>query len=93
MSSDGRSNLTLEPTHAAQGESSPANPRPESPGDIDIADAIRLLQIGTPPINSIKFAETASILAHLRPLTPFAGNEDRHRVEARATASCPVEDG
>ena len=61
MSSDERSDLP----NIADGESSPrTNPRPESPGDVDIADAIRLLRIGTPPINSIEFAETASILAH-----------------------------
>ena len=90
MSSNERSDLA----HANNGESSPhISPRPESPGDVDIADAIRLLWIGTPPINSIEFAETTSILAHLRPLTPFARDEDRHHVEARATASRPVEDG
>ena len=90
MSSDGCSDLPTEP----HGEHySPIDPRPESPGDIDIADAIQLLRISTPPINSIEFAKTASILAHPRPLTPFAGDEDRHRVVARATASCPVEDG
>ena len=90
MSSDERSDLP----NAHDGESSPrASPRPESPGDVDIADAIRLLRISTPPINSIEFAETASILAHLRPLTPFARDEDRHRVEARATTSRLVADG
>ena len=90
MSSDERSDLP----HVDDGEPSPrASLRPESPGDVDIADAIRLLWIGTPPINSIEFAETASILAHPRPLTPFVRNEDGHRVEARATASRPVEDG
>ena len=90
MSSDERSDHP----HTNDGESSPhVNPRPESPGDINIADAIRLLRIGTPPINSIEFAKTASILAHPRPLTPFARDEDRHRVEARATTSRPVEDG
>ena len=90
MSSDERSDLP----HVDDGASSThADTRPESPGDVDIADAIRLLRIGTPPINSIEFAETASILAHPRPLTPFARDEDRHRVEARATASRPAEDG
>ena len=90
MSSDERSDHP----HDNDGGSSPrTSVRPESPGDIDIADAIRLLRIGTPPINSIEFAETASILANLRSLTPFARNEDRHRVEARATTSHPVEDG
>ena len=90
MSSDERSDHP----HTNDGESSPhVNPRPESPGDVNIADAIRLLRIGTPPINSIEFAKTASILAHPRPLTPFARDEDRHRVEARATTSRPVEDG
>ena len=65
MSSDGRSDLHYEPPPSAHGESSsPSHPRPDSPGDVDIADAIRLLQIGTPPINSIKFAKTTSILAH-----------------------------
>ena len=61
MSSDERSDLP----HVDARESSPhSSPRPESPGDVDIADAIRLLRIGTPPINSIEFAETVSILAH-----------------------------
>ena len=65
MSSDERSNLPYKHHPAAQGESSPpSGPQPESPGDIDIADAIRLLQISTLPINSIEFAETTSILAH-----------------------------
>ena len=90
MSSDGRSDLPTEP-HGEQ--YSPVDPRPESPGDIDIANTIRLLRIGTPPINSIEFAKTTSILAHLQPLTPFTGDEDRHRVAARATASHLVEDG
>ena len=41
MSSDGRSDLAHKATHTAQGDSSPsANPRPESPGDLNIADAI-----------------------------------------------------
>ena len=94
MSSDGRSNLSDKPQHSAPGESSPPlNPRPESPGDIDIADAIRLLRIGTPPINSIEFAKTASILAHLQPLTPFTRDENCHGMEAGATTSCLVEDG
>ena len=61
MSSDERSDLAP----ANNGESSPrVSTRPESPGDVDIVDAIRLLRIGTPPINSIEFAETASILAN-----------------------------
>ena len=65
MSSDGRSNLPSEPQHSAQGESSPPpGPQSGSPSDAEIAEAIRLLQIGTPPINSIDFAETVSILAH-----------------------------
>ena len=90
MSSDERSNLP----HVNDGEFSPrANPRSESPGDVDIADAIRLLRIGTPPINSIEFAETESILANPRTLTPFTRDENRHRVEARATTSRPGEDG
>ena len=90
MSSDEHSDLPRD----HDGESSPrVGPRPESPGDVDIADAIRLLWISTPPINSIEFAETASILAHPRPLTPFLRDEDSHRVEARATTSRPVEDG
>ena len=94
MSSDGRSDLHYEPQHTAQGESTPpSNPRPESPGDVDIAEAIRLLQIGTPPINSIEFAKTASILAHPQPLTPFTRNENRHSVEARATTSRLAEAG
>ena len=94
MSSDGRSDIAYEPAHDAQGESSPsADPRPESPGDVDIVDAIRLLQIGTLPINSIEFAETMSILALLRTLTPFARDENRHHVEARAVVSHPAEDG
>ena len=76
------------------GGSSPrTNLRPESPGDVDIADAIRLLRIGTPPINSIEFAETVSILANPRPLTPFIRDENRHRVEARATTSGTSADG
>ena len=86
MSSNGHSNLPYEPQHSAQGESSsPVGPRPESPSDVDITDTIRLLRIGTPPINSIEFAKTASILANLRPLTPFTRNEDRHSMEAGAT--------
>ena len=90
MSSDERSDLAP----ANNGENSThVSPRPESPGDVDIVDAIRLSRIGTPPINSIEFAETASILANPRPLTPFARDEDRYRVEARATTSRPVEDG
>ena len=90
MSSDERSDLAP----ANTGEySTHVSPRPESPRDVDIVDAIRLLRIGTPPINSIEFAETASILANLRPLTPFTRDEDRHRVEARATTSRPVADG
>ena len=41
MSSDGHSDLPFEPQHSAQGESSPpSGPQPESPGDVDIADAI-----------------------------------------------------
>ena len=90
MSSDECSDLAL----INNGEhSAPISPRPESPGDVDIADAIRLLRIGTLPVNSIKFAETTSILANPRPLTPFARNEDHHRVGARATTSSPVTDG
>ena len=90
MSSDEHSDLTP----ANNGEhSTPVSPRPESPGDVDIVDAIRLLQIGTPPINSIEFAETMSILANPRPLTPFARDEDRYHMEARATTSGPVADG
>ena len=88
MSSDGCSDLP----HVDE-DSSPSHPRPESPRDVDIADTIRLLRIGTPPINSIEFAETASILAVPRPLTPFAGNENHHRVEARATTSRSEVDG
>ena len=90
MSSDERSDLAP----ANNGEhSTPISPRPKSPGDVDIVDAIRLLRISTPPINSIEFAETTSILANPRPLTPFARDEDRYRMETRATTSSLVADG
>ena len=71
----------------------PPGPQSGSPGNAEIIEAIRLLQIGTPPINSIEFAETTSILANLQPLTPFAGNEDSHRVAMGATTRCPATDG
>ena len=82
MSSDGHSDLPLVPQHTAHGESPspPPGPQSRSSGDADIVEAIRLLRIGTPPINSIEFAKTASILAHPRPLTPFIRNADRNRV-------------
>ena len=60
MSSDERSDLPYEP----HGQStSPSGPRLESPGNVNITNTIRLLRISTPPINSVEFAETASILA------------------------------
>ena len=90
MSSDGCSDLLNEPQGSSPSQS---GPRPESPGDVDIADTIRLLRIGTPPLNSVEFAETASILANPQPLTPFTRHEDHYRVEARAAASRSVEDG
>ena len=41
MSSDGPSDLHYEPQHSAHGGPSPSpDPRPESPGDVDIAEAI-----------------------------------------------------
>ena len=94
MSSNGHSDLHYKPQHSAHGESSPPfGPQPESPGDVNIANAIRLLRISTPPINSIEFAETTSILAHPRPLTPFTRNADCHSVEAGAATSCVTTDG
>ena len=94
MSSNERSDLHYEHPHSAHGGSSPpSGPRPESPSDVNIADAIRLLRLSTPPINSIKFAETASILAHLRPLTPFTRNADCHSMEAGAATSRTTTDG
>ena len=94
MSSDERSNLPYEPRHSARGESSPpSGPRPGIPGDVDITDAIRLLQIGTPPINSIEFAKTASILAHPRPLTPLTRNANSHHMVAGAAPRSQAADG
>ena len=87
MSSDGCSDLPDEPQHAAHGESSPphSGPQPGSPGDVKLVEAIRLLRLGTLPINSVEFAETTSILAHPQPLTPFTGNANCHHV-AEGTA-------
>ena len=90
MSSDGRSDLPSNPHHSARGESvsPPPSPRSGSPSNTDIIEAIQLLQLGTPPINSVEFAKTTSILAHLRPLTPFTGHADHHRMAEGATTSC-----
>ena len=91
MSSDGRSNLPSS-THR-ESFSPPAGPQSGSPGDIEIAKAIQLLWIGTLPINSVEFAETVSILAHLRPLTPFTRNANGHRMASGAAPHSLAADG
>ena len=89
MSSDGRSNLAGKPWHTAHRESFTPPPGPWSapPINAEIAKAIRLLRLSTPPLNSIKLAETTSILANLWPNTPFIRNADRHSLATRATPS------
>ena len=95
MSSDGCSDLPSDPQHSAQRESfsPPPGPRSGSPGDAEIIKAIRLLRIGTPPINLIEFAKTTSILAHPRPLTPFTRHADGHRVVSGTTHCSQAADG
>ena len=95
MSSDGHSNLPSNPQHSAYQEpiSPPPGPRSGSPSDTEIAKAIRLLRIGTPPINSIEFAKTMSILAHPRPLTPFTRHADGHCVALGTAHRSQAADG
>ena len=87
MSSDGHSNLVNKPQHSAYGESftPPPGPQSASPSTMEIAEAIRLLQISTPLINSIELAKTASILANPRPDTPFTRDADGNRLVMGAT--------
>ena len=91
MSSDGCSDLPSS-THQ-ESFSPPAGPQSGSPSDVKITEAIQLLWIGTLPINSVEFAETASILAHPRPLTPFTRNANGHRMASGAAPCSPAVDG
>ena len=52
-----------------------------------------MLWISTLPINSVEFAETTSILAHLRPLTPFTRNANGHRMASGAAPRSLAVDG
>ena len=71
----------------------PSGPQSGSPSDAEIIKAIQLLRISTLPINSIKFAETASILANPRPLTPFIRHADGHHVAEGAASRSAAADG
>ena len=95
MSSDGHSNLPNNQQHSVQGESftPPPGPRSGSLGDTEIVKAIRLLQLSTPPINSVEFAETTSILANPQPLTPLDRNADGHCLVAGTASRTMAPDG